>query len=146
MSGLSLPGVYIEPLTLHSDPRGWLAELWRDDELPDGLRPVMGYVSETLPGVTRGPHMHYRQTDVFAFVGPGELAVWLWDVRPGPTWGREMRLTAGASRPLRLIVPPGVVHAYRNCGDGPAWVLNFPDALYRGPGRSEAVDELRLER
>jgi len=44
-----------------------------------------------------------------------------------------------------VIVPPGVVHAYRNVSDEPGWVFNFPNRLYRGPGRSEPVDEIRHE-
>ena len=46
-------GVIIKHLTLHEDERGWLAEIYRDDE--DHYQPVMGYVSVTHPGVARGP-------------------------------------------------------------------------------------------
>jgi dTDP-4-dehydrorhamnose 3,5-epimerase len=54
-------------------------------------------------------------------------------------------LVAGEENPLFLVVPPGVVHAYRNIGDTDAFVLNFPDALYAGWGRKEPVDEIRHE-
>ena len=109
-------------------------------------QPVMAYLSMTRPGVTRGPHEHREQTDFFAFAGPSDFEVTLWDNRPGsPTAGRRETFVFGASRPATLIVPPGVVHAYRNVGKVEGWVLNFPNRLYKGPGRIEPVDEIRHE-
>ena len=68
-----IEGVVFKPLVPHADRRGWLAELYREDELPARQHPVMAYVSETMPGVARGPHEHVDQTDYFAFLGPGEF-------------------------------------------------------------------------
>jgi dTDP-4-dehydrorhamnose 3,5-epimerase len=51
----------------------------------------------------------------------------------------------GSDAPTLVIVPPGVVHAYRNVGDRDAFVLNFPDQLYAGWGKKEPVDEIRHE-
>ena len=145
-----IPGVRLDLLSRHEDPRGWLAELFRSDLLEAAgmkeAQPVMGYVSMTLPGVVRGPHEHREQTDFFAFVGPSDFEVMLWDNRMGSsTFGRRECLVLGASRPAALIVPPGVVHAYRNTGKENGWVLNFANRLYRGPGRKEPVDEVRYE-
>ena len=133
-----------------TDARGWLAELFRSDTLEAaGMReaqPVMGYLSMTRPGVARGPHEHRDQTDFFAFTGPSDFEVTLWDNRSdSPTFGQCEKLVLGASRPSTLIVPPGVVHAYRNVGKVDGWAFNFPNRLYRGPGRSEEVDEIRYE-
>jgi len=44
-------GVIIKHLISHEDTRGWLAEIYRDDE--DHYQPVMGYISVTHPGVAR---------------------------------------------------------------------------------------------
>ena len=76
-----IDGVTFRPLAPHKDHRGWLIELYREDELPAEQHPVMAYVSETLPGVARGPHEHVDQTDYFAFLGPGEFLLYLWDAR-----------------------------------------------------------------
>jgi len=146
----SIPGVRLEPLIRTGDTRGWLTELFRADVLEAaGMReaqPVMSYLSMTRPGVARGPHEHREQTDFFAFAGPSDFKVTLWDNRPGsPTFGRRETFVLGASRLATLIVPPGVVHAYRNVGKVDGWVLNFPNRLYKGPGRKEQVDEIRHE-
>jgi dTDP-4-dehydrorhamnose 3,5-epimerase len=142
--------VRLEFLAPAADARGWLSELFRADVLEaDGVaaaQPVMSYLSMTKPGVARGPHEHRDQTDFFAFVGPSDFEVTLWDNRPGsPAFGRRETFVLGASRPATLIVPPGVVHAYRNISKVEGWVLNFPNRLYRGPGRNEPVDEIRHE-
>jgi dTDP-4-dehydrorhamnose 3,5-epimerase len=79
-------------------------------------------------------------------MGPSSFQVWLWDARPGsPTHGNKQVEVVGEQRPMLLIVPPGVVHAYKNVGSEPGLVFNAPNRLYRGPGKKEPVDEIRHE-
>lgn len=138
-----LPGVVVRRLKRHTDARGWLAELFRADELPEGFSPAMAYLSVTHPGIGRGPHEHAFQTDGFAFLN-GAYRLYLWENRTGHNEHR-VTLEVGEANPVVVFVPPGVVHAYRNVGDRDAFVLNFPDRLYAGWGRSEPVDEIRHE-
>jgi len=138
-------GTRVVPLPRYSDERGWLSELFRIDELAADLQPAMGYLSETVPGVTRGPHEHLDQTDYFAFVA-GSVSLYLWDDRKdSPTYGVRSVHRVGVKNPTIAVVPPGVVHAYRNDGDAPVLILNFPNRLYAGPNRAEPVDEIRHE-
>lgn len=143
MEGSQLPGVVVRPLGRFEDQRGWLSELYREDELPEGFLPVMGYLSVTKPGVARGPHEHREQTDGFVFLD-GEYDLFLWENRPGQPEVAETH-RVGAANPVLVIVPPGVVHAYRNASERDAFVLNFPDQLYAGRGKTEPVDEIRHE-
>ena len=139
-------GVVIRDLSKHSDSRGWLTELFRSDESPKELLPVMGYVSSTEPGIVRGPHEHREQTDHFCFVGPSTFRVYLWDNRKdSPTFGNRIVLEAGAEQPKAMIIPPGVVHAYKNIGITQGWIFNLSNRLYAGEGRREKVDEIRHE-
>lgn len=139
-------GVRVIDLKIHTDERGWLAELFRSDEQPAELGPEMGYVSATKPGVSRGPHEHADQTDVFCFVGPGMFEIALWDNRKESlTFGNTQRFRAGVDHPLMVVIPPGVVHGYRNVGSVEAFVINLPNRLYGGIGRKLAVDEIRHE-
>ena len=62
-----------------------------------------------------------------------------------PTYLARQIEVVGVDRPMLLIVPPGVVHAYRNVGAEPGIVFNCPNRLYRGPGKKEPVDEIRHE-
>lgn len=138
-----MEGVIVKDLAKFTDQRGWLLELFRNDELPDGFHPAMAYISMTKPGVARGPHEHVHQTDGFAFVD-GEYEVYLWENREGRP-EQMVTIKAGREEPKVVFVPPGVVHAYRNVGASDAFVINFPDKLYAGEGKKEVVDEIRHE-
>jgi dTDP-4-dehydrorhamnose 3,5-epimerase len=141
-----IEGVIWRALRRYDDSRGWLCELFRHDELESPLHPSMAYLSMTDPGVARGPHEHTEQADYFCFLGPSSFRVWLWDARAGsPTCGARQVEVVGVDRPMMLVVPPGVVHAYQNVGGEPGLVFNAPNRLYRGSGRREPVDEIRHE-
>lgn len=138
--------VIVKPLCKFLDERGWLAEFFREDELDAGVMPAMAYVSMTLPGGARGPHEHLDQTDCFCLIGPSNFKVYMWDNRKGsPSFGVRQVLYAGIDNPLMLLVPPGVVHAYRNIGTDNGIVFNAPNRLYAGRGKREPVDEIRHE-
>jgi dTDP-4-dehydrorhamnose 3,5-epimerase len=142
----SIHDVIVRDLTRHSDARGWLIEFFRIDEIAEPFHPVMSYVSTTNPGIARGPHEHADQADFFAFIGPSTFRVYLWDARKNsPTFGVHQVFEAGERQPRSVIVPAGVVHAYKNVGTGPGMVLNAPNRLFAGRGRKEPVDEIRHE-
>lgn len=141
-----LEGVIIKELGVNSDSRGWLSEIFRTDEIRRGLVPEMAYLSSTLPGISRGPHEHMDQTDYFCFIGTSLFNVYLWDNRQNSvTFGERVILEAKPAVPTVVIVPPRIVHAYKNVGASPGLVLNLPNKLYRGWDKQEAVDEIRHE-
>jgi dTDP-4-dehydrorhamnose 3,5-epimerase len=141
-----IEGVIWKPLQKHADGRGWLCELFRHDETPAEFHPVMAYISSSHPGVARGPHEHRDQADFFCFLGPSDFRVYLWDNRPhSPTYRAFLTRVVGAKEPMAVIVPPGVVHAYKNVGDEPGMIVNCPNRLFKGVGRKEPTDEIRHE-
>ncbi len=141
-----LKGVTLNEIPCHRDERGWLVELFRQDELENSMWPVMGYVSMTNPGVTRGPHEHREQTDMFCFLGTSSFRLYLWDNRKtADTYQQFWHMDVPSGQYVFVAVPPGVVHAYRNTGSADGLVFNAPNRLYAGPGKSEPVDEIRHE-
>lgn len=142
-----IDGVEIISLEKFSDERGCLIETFRADMIPDNLNPLMSYVSYTRPGVSRGPHEHLEQTDIFSFIGPGNMEVCLWDNREASrTMGNKMVISAGIDNPITIIVPPKVVHGYKNVSTRDlAMVINYPDKLFKGYGKRSKVDEIRHE-
>ena len=138
--------VIIKDLRKFVDDRGWLSELFREDEVPEMYRPVMTYISVTEPGIARGPHEHVDQADMFAFIGPSDFKIYLWDTRKdSPSRDTRHVFLAGEGAPRSIIVPPGVVHAYKNVGKVHGLVVNMPNRLYAGKGKKEVVDEIRHE-
>ncbi len=136
-----MEGVVLKELKIYEDERGWLGEIIRYDETD--FRPVMSYISLTKPGQVRGPHEHREQTDYFCFVG--KFRVYLWDNRKNSsTYGKYMKIDIN-DKPYIVIIPPGVVHGYKNIGNNNGYVINLPDRLYGGWGKKESVDEIRYE-
>jgi len=128
------------------DERGWLAELFRHDEMEAEYFPAMCYISSTEPGVQRGPHEHVDQADFFVFIGPSNFKLRLWDNRAdSETYRHVTTLYVGADNPKAVLVPKGVVHAYRNVGSASGIVINCPNRLYMGAGKREEIDEIRHE-
>lgn len=138
-------GVETKDLKFFEDERGWLSEIFRHDELNQDIYPAMSYISMTKPGVKRGPHEHVYQTDYFAFYF-SQFKVFLWDKRSdSPTYKNMKTLNVGKDNPKCVIIPPGVVHAYKNIGSQEGFVLNFPNKLFAGREKKEPVDEIRYE-
>jgi dTDP-4-dehydrorhamnose 3,5-epimerase len=141
-----IAGVVIRDLRKFHDERGWLAELFRQDEITSEYYPVMAYLSSTRPGVRRGPHEHVDQADFFCFMGPSNFKLRMWDRRAdSPTFNHVMTLIVGEDNPKSVLIPLGVVHAYQNVGSRDGIVINCPNRLYKGEKKSEAVDEIRHE-
>lgn len=139
-------GVTVTELRKFVDERGWLAELFRHDELAEEFYPQMTYISSTLPQVTRGPHEHVDQADLFCFIGPSNFKIRLWDNRAdSETYRFVMTLFVGEDNPKAVLVPKGVVHAYRNIGQASGIVINCPNRLYMGEGKRQEIDEIRHE-
>ncbi|MGA7160977.1 MAG: dTDP-4-dehydrorhamnose 3,5-epimerase family protein [Bacteroidota bacterium] len=138
--------VVIRDIKKFVDERGWLAEVFREDEVERRFIPAMSYISVTHPGIARGPHEHVDQADMFAFIGPSNFKVYLWDNRKNsPTFQRKFVFIAGEDAPKSVVIPPGVVHAYKNVGTIEGTVINLPNKLFAGKGKKEPVDEIRHE-
>ena len=139
-----IDGVIIKDLKKYNDERGWLSEIYRQDETE--YRPAMAYIPETESGIARGPHEHVKQTDCFVFLGPGTFRVYLWDNREGSsTFKEKLEVEAGEDQPKLVLIPPGVVHGYKCISEVPGRVVNLPDKLFQGRGKKEEVDEVRWE-
>jgi len=138
--------VVIYPLKKFVDERGWLCELFRHDDLAEEFYPAMAYISVTEANTQRGPHEHIEQADLFCFLGASNFKLRLWDNRTdSPTYRNVMTLFVGADNPQAVIIPKGVVHAYKNIGAEKGVVINCPNRLYMGAGKRETIDEIRHE-
>jgi dTDP-4-dehydrorhamnose 3,5-epimerase len=143
----TIEGVLVKDLHKYIDDRGWLVEIFREDEVDRKYLPVMEYISMTQADVARGPHEHEDQADYFTFIGPSNFKIYLWDNRKNSsTYMLKQVLYAGEDAPKSVIIPPGVVHAYKNVGGKPGMVVNCPNQLFAGRGKKDKVDEIRHEK
>ncbi len=141
-----IDGVIIRDLKKYNDVRGWLCELFRSDEIEEMYQPEMAYISMSHAGVQRGPHEHKVQADFFCFLGPSSFKVFLWDNRKeSSTYKHKMVVVGGEDEPKSVLIPPGVVHVYKNIGGKFGMVVNCPNRLFSGRHRKDPVDEVRHE-
>ena len=132
-----IEGVELEPFTQFPDDRGCFAELFRFGEpgLARDFDPAKGsriQVSFTIsyPGVIKGIHYHFEQTDLWAPLS-GMLQIILYDLRePSPTCGRLNTLFVGTMQPWKLRIPPGVGHGYKVVGTDSAMLVYATDRTH----------------
>src|SRR5258708_5575660 len=97
-------GVLLRPLTTHSDGRGNLTELFRE-EWGLGLRLVQWNLVRSEANVLRGVHIHRNHVDYLTMT-MGEMVLGLHDLRPAsPTYGLSVMLRLQA-HDLHLAVIP----------------------------------------
>lgn len=106
--------VQVDKLRLASDARGIVFEPLDAAGLAQ-QRNV--HVVVTLPGQVRGNHSHRVGTEVTTVLGPASVKYKEADV--------ITRLEVPAGEAWRFIFPPGIAHAFENCGDTPLIIVSF---------------------
>lgn len=121
-------------LRWHTDARGALAELYRQDWHGQSLEGsgVMrqAYVSTTQPNVVKGWHLHAKQFDRFVCLR-GRIMLATYDlIDCAPAVSCQV---LEPSRGLACVtIPPGVAHGWLALGNEEAWVLNLCSEQYDG--------------
>ncbi len=124
--------VRIDRLRVHDDARGSLYEPLDDRDLA-AQRNV--HVVLTHPAAVRGNHYHRRATETTAVMGPCRVRLKEGDVL------RDVDVPAGEA--WRFTIPPGVVHAYQNTGDGLLVLVSF-SSIPHDPAATDTVREVIL--
>jgi dTDP-4-dehydrorhamnose 3,5-epimerase-like enzyme len=127
------PEVTIEPVRIMSDARGLVLEPLGPDALPH-QRNV--HLVVTGPGHVRGNHHHERGTEVTVAFGPS-----LFCYREG-TEVRNVLIPEGQA--YRIVIPPGIAHAFRNTGTGPQVLIGFNTEPH-DPARPDVVRDVVIE-
>jgi dTDP-4-dehydrorhamnose 3,5-epimerase-like enzyme len=122
-------GVRIESVKIHRDARGSVFEPLNDAELA-AQKNV--HVVITAPNEVRGNHRHASAVEITTVVGPCLVrfkeagVIRDAEVPTGETW--------------RFVIPPGVVHAYRNTGSEPMVLISFSTQVH-DPQATDTVRE-----
>jgi dTDP-4-dehydrorhamnose 3,5-epimerase len=110
---------------------GYLTEMWRDDwGIPGSTIAQVFQASIEAHGISAW-HVHQFATDRL-FANFGLLKIVLYDARAGSrTRGCVNAMRCGTTRPLLVVVPPGVWHGVQNLGSTSALLVNMPDRAYQ---------------
>jgi dTDP-4-dehydrorhamnose 3,5-epimerase-like enzyme len=144
----AIAGVVLGEMPVFRSPDGLFAEVIRLDGdhqvqgLP-GFRPIQWNWSVLEPGAVKAWHVHLGQDDLWIIPPDTALLVGLVDLRKGsPTASALQRLSLGAGRCHRLLIPRGVGHGVANLATRPQAMLYAVNRLFSGD--PAATDEWRL--
>jgi dTDP-4-dehydrorhamnose 3,5-epimerase-like enzyme len=113
----------IQPVKTHRDARGTLFEPLTDAEL-HAQKNV--HVVLTQPNEVRGNHVHRTAVETTTVVGPCRVRL--------KEEGEIKDIDVAAGEILRLTIPPGVVHAFRNTGNSAMVLVSFSTNLHDPEG------------
>jgi dTDP-4-dehydrorhamnose 3,5-epimerase len=131
--------VVIKKLVTHSDDRGYLREILRED---DNILRHFGQttVTMTYPGVIKAFHWHQDQDDIW-YVADGMARVVMYDRRPdSPTYKETQVVFAGEQNPVSILIPTGIAHGYQVLGPKPVLLIYTVTKPYN----PAAPDEQRI--
>jgi len=115
--------IKIKNLKIHSDERGWLAEILREDEIKEKIKQV--YVATIKPGFVRGNHYHLKRKEWF-FVLKGEGKLYLKDSKT-----KRKKILKISEKVKRVIeIPPKIIHAIKNTGKETLYLVSIQNDLY----------------
>lgn len=104
-------GVKIIPLTTHTDERGQLTEIYKDEWINRG-HPIQWNLTHALPNTLRGMHLHPYHAD-YLVVSSGTLILGLADFRRNsPSFGLSCLLELKGETKCAGAIPPGVAHGF----------------------------------
>ncbi|HEY2678245.1 MAG TPA: hypothetical protein VGI65_14835 [Steroidobacteraceae bacterium] len=121
----------IQSVKAHRDARGALFEPLSDAELQNQKNV---HVVLTQPNEVRGNHVHRTAVETTSVVGPCRVRL----KEQGAT--RDIDVPAGEI--LRLTIPPGVVHAFRNTGDSTMVLVSFSTNLHDPSGADTEREQI----
>jgi len=126
---MNIEGVLVVPKKIVGDDRGKVMHVLRSDD-PSFDHFGEAYFSEIFAGVTKGWKLHTLSVSNMV-VPVGEVRFVMFDASEGSaTKGEYDDVTIGESNYQMLVVPPGVVYAWRNSADRSALVLNCATELW----------------
>ena len=125
----------IKKLTVHKDDRGWLAEIFRPEDVGKTFGQVL--VTTAKPGQTKGNHYHKRKREWYCVVkGRGFLIV------VDRKTGKKTELEMGDNNMVAVEIPKGSLHAINNIGRSEMILIAYtnesfdpadPDTYYEAP-------------
>jgi len=125
-----IQGIQIKNLKKHTDSRGYLMEILRnDDEIFSQFGQI--YVAENKTG-WRDKEWHYHKfQDDFMTCIQGAIELCLFDARKkSKTFNQKQKMKITDKNPRIVKVPSGVYHIYHTTSKKPSLVINIPNKVY----------------
>lgn len=126
----------IRKLKVHSDYRGWLAEILRREHLKNKKFGQI-YVTTARTGMIKANHYHKRKTEWFCVIkGKAKLAI----RRLNDKTSHEIIM--GDDNLVVVKIPPKMIHGIKNIGKGMMYLLCYVDEPYNKDDPDTFVEEI----
>ena len=116
-----MKGIDVKNLVVHKDDRGWLAEIFRPEDLNMTMN---GQVTVTTahPGIVKTNHYHKRKYEWYCVL-KGKMNLALKDMKTGTK--EEMIIE---DKDLKILkISPNMAHGFKNIGDDMLYLLMYID-------------------
>ena len=116
-----MKGIEEKKLTVHTDNRGWLAEIFRPEDVN---KTMSGQVTITTahPGIVKANHYHKTKTEWYCVI-QGKMKLALKDMKTLKT--EEIILTSDEMKLLKI--GPNIAHGFKNTGEDMLVLLMYID-------------------
>ena len=116
-----MEGVQIKDLIVHKDNRGWLAEIFRPEDLN---KTIQGQITITTAhaGIVKANHYHKRKNEWYCVI-QGSIKLVLKDVNTS----KQETFILSEDRLQIVKISPNLSHGFKNIGDKEAHVLMYID-------------------
>jgi len=126
----------IRKLEVHTDQRGWLAEILRKEHLK-GKQFGQIYFTATRPTMARANHYHKRKTEWFCVI-KGEAKLVIRGVNDKKT--NEIIMKDGNL--VVVKIPPNTVHSIKNIGNDMMYLISYVDEPYNPEDPDTFVEKI----
>ena len=118
---MKMKGVEIKNLIVHKDYRGWLAEIFRPEDVNKTMKGQVT-ITAALPGIVKANHYHKRKNELYCVI-QGKIKLVLKDINTN----NDENFILDSDKLQIIKIPPNVSHGFKNVGDNEARVLMYID-------------------
>jgi len=113
----------VKELEIHSDERGWLVEMLKQNELKEKIKQV--YVATIKPRCIRGNHYHLKRTEWFFLIGR-KAELYLEDLKTKERFCFKL----SSKKPKVITIFPQIAHAVRNPSKETIYLVSAQNTIY----------------
>lgn len=113
----------VKELEIHSDKRGWLVEMLKQNEIKEEIKQV--YVATIKPGCVRGNHYHKKRKE-WSLILNGKVRVFLENISKR----KKTSFIISSKSPKLLTIFPNVAHAIKNVGKEIVFLVSAQSDIY----------------
>lgn len=119
-----MKNIEIKELIVHKDNRGWLAEIFRPEDVNETIK---GQITVTTahPGIAKGNHYHKRKWEWYCVI-KGKMKLVLKDMETG----NKEEIILSEDKLEILKIGPNIAHGFKNIGEDMLFVLMYIDSPF----------------